>query len=194
MAVIDSSKKEIHFKIVYYGPGQSGKTTSLKQLQKQVGSKKKSDVKKTAAEERTIFFDFLALSSDAIGGFKTRFQVYTVPGQVLYDDARRVLLKGVDGIVFVADAQLEKIQDNMQSFDELRSHLQEMGYTPQEIPLVIQYNKVDMPGVPELNELRKVLNTYHVPDFASVATKGEGVLDAFKECVRQVMLTLKDVA
>jgi len=146
-----------------------------------------------AAEERTIFFDFLALSSQDIGGYKTRFQVYTVPGQVLYDDARRVLLKGVDGIIFVADAQLEKIQDNLQSFEELRAHLQEMGYSPNEIPLVMQYNKVDMPGVPNIDELRKVLNTYHVPDFTSVATKAEGVVDAFKECVKQVMLTLKDV-
>jgi small GTP-binding protein len=194
MAVIDSSKKEINFKIVYYGPGQTGKTTSLKQLQKMVGSQKKTDVKKIAVEERTIFFDFLGLSSDSIGGYKTRFQVYTVPGQVLYDDARRVLLKGVDGIIFVADAQLEKIQDNLHSFEELRSHLSEMGYTMQDIPLVIQYNKVDLPGVPNLEELRKFINTYHVADFSSVATKGDGVVDAFKECVRQVMLNLKDVA
>ncbi|EKD41810.1 MAG: hypothetical protein ACD_73C00515G0002 [uncultured bacterium] len=194
MAVIDSSKKEINFKIIYYGPGQSGKTTSLKQLQKLVGAKNKSDVKKIAAEERTIFFDFLALSSDAIGGYKTRFQVYTVPGQVLYDDARRVLLKGVDGIVFVADAQLEKIQDNLQSFEELRSHLLEMGYAPQDIPTVVQYNKIDLPSVPKLDELRRVLNIFHVPDFASVATKGEGVPEAFKECVKRVMLNLKEIA
>ncbi len=193
MAVIDSTKKEINFKIIYYGPGRSGKSSSIHKLQSLIGSKKKSVVKQIMSDEKTIFFDFLALSSDSIGGYKTHFQVYTVPGQVLYDDARRVLLKGVDGIIFVADAQLEKIQDDLQSLGELKGHLHEMGYSPQEIPMVIQYNKCDLPTVPDLGELRKVLNIYHVPDFTSVATKGEGVVDAFKECIRQVMLTLKDV-
>ncbi len=192
MPVIDSTKKEINFKIVYYGPGRSGKTTSVHFLQNAIGSKKKTAVKKVASSEKTIFFDFLAVSSDSIAGYKTRFQVYTVPGQVLYDDARRVLLKGVDGIVFVADAQLEKMQDNLQSLDELKGHLAELGYTPQEIPLVIQYNKTDLPTSTNLEELRKIINEFHVPDFETIATTGEGILDSFKACVRQVLMTLKE--
>src|SRR3989338_9811988 len=146
MSVINTSKKEINFKIVYYGPGLSGKTTTLQQLQTQVQSKGKSKVKAVPKTEKTLFFDFLPLSSNGIKGFKTRFQVYPVPGQPLYEDSRRLLLKGVDGIIFVADAQLDRIQDNLNSLEELKVLLHEMGYTPQEIPMVIQLNKVDLPN------------------------------------------------
>lgn len=193
MAVIDSKKKEINFKIVYYGPALAGKTTSLQQLQSQVDSKKKTTIKKHPKTEHTLFFDFLPLASGEIGGYKTRFQVYTVPGQALYDQTRRLLLKGVDGIIFVADSQLDRLQDNLQSLEELRHHLQEMGYAPQEIPLVLQYNKRDLPSTPPIEELRKAINLFHVPDFETVATRGTGILDAFKECVKDVMMTLKDV-
>src|SRR3989338_7828496 len=153
MSVINTSKKEINFKIVYYGPGLSGKTTTLQQLQAQVQSKGKSKVKPVSKTEKTLFFDFLPLSSNGIKGFKTRFQVYTVPGQPLYEDSRRLLLKGVDGIIFVADAQLDRIQDNLNSLEELKVLLHEMGYTPQEIPMVIQLNKVDLPNIPPIDEL-----------------------------------------
>lgn len=193
MAVIDSSRKEINFKIIYYGPARSGKTTSIHQLQTRIDSKKKTCIKKTGNSENTIFFDFLALSSDEIGGYKTRFQVYTVPGQVLYDDSRKILLKGVDGIIFIVDSELDRVQDSLQSLNELRTHLQQMGYLPQEIPMVIQYNKRDLGSASPLEELRKMLNTHHVPDFETVATKGEGILDCFKECARQVLFTLKDL-
>ncbi|OGQ07513.1 MAG: hypothetical protein A3G32_01135 [Deltaproteobacteria bacterium RIFCSPLOWO2_12_FULL_40_28] len=193
MAVIDSTKKEINFKIVYYGPAESGKTTTLQELHSSVKSKKKSEVTKASKTERTIFFDFLALKSDSIGGYKTRFQVYTVPGQPLYEDSRRLLLKGVDGIIFVADAQLDRIQDNLNSLEELKVLLHEMGYTPQEIPMVIQLNKVDLPNIPPIDELRKAINIFHVPDFETIATTGSGVHDAFRECVRQVLMTLKDL-
>lgn len=193
MALVDSSKKEINFKIVYYGPARSGKTTSIQQLQAMVQSKKKSKVRPDNKTEKTIFFDFLALASESIGGYKTHFQVYTVPGQILYEASRKTLLKGVDGIIFVADSQIDKLQENLRSFDELMNILQQMGYGPQDIPIVVQYNKRDLPDVPPIEELRRAVNTLHVPDFEAVASKGEGVLDAFKECVKQVVLTLKNV-
>ena len=193
MAVIDSTKKEINFKIVYYGPARSGKTTSIQQLQTLVESKKKSKVQPHPKTEKTIFFDFLALSSQSIGGYKTRFQVYTVPGQILYEDSRKILLKGVDGIVFVADSQLDKLEENLKSLEELKGHLLQMGYSLQELPFVVQYNKRDLPSAPPLEELRKAINPLLVPDFEAVATKGQGVLEAFKECVKQVVLTLKNL-
>lgn len=193
MAVIDSSKKEINFKIVYYGPAYSGKTTSIRQLQNRLNGKK-SGVKKVEAEgQHTLFFDFLALSSSDIGGYKTRFQIYTVPGQVLYEDSRKLLLKGVDGVIFVADSQMEKVGENLSSMTELKSYLQQMGHTVQEVPMVIQYNKRDLPLAPLLEELRKTINVNHVADFETIATQGVGVLEAFKECTRQVLLTLKDL-
>lgn len=192
MAVVDSAKKEINFKIIYYGPARSGKTTSIQQLQIQVASKKKTKVKEKSKTEKTIFFDFLALTSEQIGKYKTRFQVYTVPGQILYEDSRKILLKGVDGIIFVADSQLEKLQDNLQSFEELRGHLQEMGLSPSETPIVLQYNKRDLPNAPPLEELRRAINVYHIPDYESVATSGEGVLEPFQDCLRQVVLSLKN--
>lgn len=193
MAVIDSNKKEINFKIVYYGPAQSGKTTSIHQLQSLIDSKKKSAIRKTEHADHTIFFDFLALSSESIGGYKTKFQVYTVPGQVLYDDSRKLLLKGVDGVIFVADSQLDRVADNLQSLSELRSHIQQMGLKPEEVPMVIQYNKRDLSASSPLDELQKTINIHHVPDFETVAIKGTGVVEGFRECARQVLLTLKDL-
>ncbi|HBF12779.1 MAG TPA: gliding-motility protein MglA [Deltaproteobacteria bacterium] len=193
MAVIDSNKKEINFKIVYYGPARSGKTSSIHAVQEGIQVSKKSKIKKNLETDKTIFFDFLALSSEAIGGYKTKFQVYTVPGQVLYEDSRKLLLKGVDGLLFVADSRLEKLEDNIRSMSELRDHLQAMGYVPGDIPTVLQYNKRDLPSAPQVDELRKTLNIYHWADFETVAIKGQGVVDAFKECVRQVVLNLKEV-
>lgn len=193
MAVIDSDKKEINFKIIYYGPGRSGKTTTIQQLQQLIQAKKKSKVTKIPRTEKTIFFDFLALSSDSIGGYKTRFQIYSVPGQDLYDDARKLLLKGVDGIIFVADSQIDKVQENLQSLEELRGHLRKMGYAPADIPLIIQFNKRDLPHVPAMDELRKSINILHVPDFESVATQGKGVLEPFKECLRDILMSVKDL-
>lgn len=193
MSVINTSKKEINFKIVYYGPGLSGKTTSLQQLQAQVQSKGKSKVKPVSKTEKTLFFDFLPLSSNGIKGFKTRFQVYTVPGQPLYEDSRKLLLKGVDGLIFVADSKLERLKDNLDSIEELRGHIQKMGHTPKDIPMVIQYNKRDLSDACALDELRKVVNTFHVPDYETVAIDGKGILEPFQEVLRQIVLTLKAV-
>ena len=190
--IIDSQNKEINFKIVYYGPGRSGKTTSLYQLRENIKGKIKTRVKKVNENEKTLFFDFLALSSTDIGGYKTRFQIYTVPGQVLYEDSRKLLLKGVDGLIFVADSQIDKLADNLTCLEELKGYLAQMGYNSNDIPIVIQYNKRDLPGTPPLDELRKVINIYHVPDFETVATRGEGIHEAFKECARQVLMNLKE--
>jgi len=191
MSVINTVKKEINFKIVYYGPGLSGKTTTLQQLQTQVQSREKSKIKPAPKTEKTLFFDFLPLSSNGIKGFKTRFQVYTVPGQPLYEDSRRLLLKGVDGVIFVADSKLERLKDNLDSTEELRGHIQKMGYIPKDIPMVIQYNKRDLPDACALDELRKVINTFHVPDYETVALTGKGILEPFQEILRQIILTLK---
>ncbi|MBI2340736.1 MAG: GTPase domain-containing protein [Deltaproteobacteria bacterium] len=191
MSVINTVKKEINFKIVYCGPGLSGKTTTLQQLQNQVQAKSKTKIKSLSKTEKTLFFDFLPLSSNGIKGFKTRFQVYTVPGQPLYEDSRKLLLKGVDGIIFVVDSALERLQDNLDSSEELRNHIQKMGYAPKDIPIIIQYNKRDLPDACALDELRRVVNTFHVADFESVALQGKGILEPFQECLRQVILTLK---
>lgn len=187
MALIDSNKKEINFKIVYYGPALSGKTTSIKQLQKLVGSKKKSKLKPHKQDERTLFFDFLALSSEKLGSYQTRFQVYTVPGQVLYEDSRKLLLKGVDGIIFVADSQIDKIQENLASFKELAGHLDNLGQSLDEVPLVVQFNKRDLDLVPPVDELTNLFKADDVLYFESVALKGEGVLDAFHACIKQIL-------
>lgn len=191
MPIIDSENKEINFKIVYYGPALSGKTTSIQQLNQLVDTKKKSKVKKGAEAERTLFFDFLPLTSSNIKGFKPHFHIYTVPGQELYEHSRKLLLKGVDGIIFVADSQLDKIQENLKSFEELSGILRNLGYGPLDVPLVIQYNKRDLSSTTSLDELRRILNTHHVPDFESSAIKGEGVLNAFQACLKQVLGSLK---
>ncbi len=194
MSVINSAKKEINFKVIYYGPAQSGKTTSLNQLNLQIEAKKKSKIKRVPQTESTLFFDFLPLASSDINGYKTHFQVYTVPGQDLYENSRRILLKGVDGIIFVADSQIDRIEDNVKSLKELAAHLKNMGYALQEVPLVIQYNKRDLDSAVSLDELRRVVNSLHVPDFETTAIKGEGVLPAFQCCLREVVSSLKSLA
>lgn len=193
MPVINPSKKEINFKIVYFGPALSGKTTTLQQLHNQIKSKKKSKVAKIPKTEKTHFFDFLALSSDGIKGYKTRFQIYTVPGQPLYENSRRLILKGVDGVIFVADSQLDRLQDNIDCMEELKGHLKKMGSSLHEVPMIIQYNKRDLNTACPLEEIRKVINTVHVPDYESIAIKGNGILYPFQECLRQVVLTLENV-
>lgn len=192
MSVINSAKKEINFKIVYYGPALSGKTTSLTQLNQALEAKKKSKVKsKTDQTERTLFFDFLPLTSTDIRGFKTHFQVYTVPGQPLYDNSRKLLLKGVDGLIFVADSQIDRLEENIKSMKELAGHLRSMGYSTNDVPIVIQYNKRDLPTSASIDELRRVVNTLHVPDFETSAIKGSGVLEAFQTCIKSVLASMK---
>lgn len=192
MSFINYSAREINCKIVYYGPGLGGKTTNLQYIYDKTNPQAKGKMISLATEtERTLFFDFLPLSLGEIKGFKTRFHLYTVPGQVFYDASRKLILKGVDGVVFVADSQIERMEANIDSMENLRTNLKEHGYDIEKIPLVIQYNKRDLPNAAPLEELRRVLNPRGLPDFEAVAPKGIGVFDTLKAIVKLVLIELK---
>ena len=192
MSFINYSNREINCKIVYYGPGMCGKTTNLQFVYKKTAPNAKGKMISLATEtERTLFFDFLPLALGEIRGFKTRFHLYTVPGQVFYDASRKLILKGVDGVVFVADSQKDRIDANLESLENLKVNLKEQGYSLDELPFVIQYNKRDLPNVSSVEELRKLLNPTGVPDFEAVAAQGKGVFETLKAVAKQVLLELK---
>lgn len=192
MSFINYSSREINCKIVYYGPGLCGKTTNLQYIYARTNPDHKGKMISLATEtERTLFFDFLPLSLGEIRGFKTRFHLYTVPGQVFYDASRKLILKGVDGVVYVADSQIERVEANIESLENLQYNLVEHGYELEKIPYVIQYNKRDLPNVSHVEELRELLNTSKVPDFEAVATTGHGVFDTLKAVAKQVLTELK---
>jgi hypothetical protein len=192
MSFINYSSREINCKIVYYGPGLCGKTTNLQYIYNRTNPEAKGKMISLATEtERTLFFDFLPLSLGEIRGFKTRFHLYTVPGQVFYDASRKLILKGVDGVVYVADSQIERMEANMESVENLRFNLQEQGYDLDKIPYVIQYNKRDLPNVAAVDEMRALLNPTNVPDFEAVSTTGQGVFDTLKAIAKLVLTELK---
>jgi len=192
MSFINYSAREINCKIVYYGCGLCGKTTNLQFIYEKTSSESKGKMISLATEtERTLFFDFLPLSLGEIKGFKTRFHLYTVPGQIFYDASRKLILKGVDGIVFVGDSQAERMDANIESFENMKENLQEHGYDIDNIPYVVQYNKRDLPSAVPVEELRKVLNPSNVPDFEAVATKGIGVFETLKAVIKLVLIELK---
>jgi signal recognition particle receptor subunit beta len=192
MSFINYSSREINCKIVYYGPGLCGKTTNLQYIYNKTNPDAKGKMISLATEtERTLFFDFLPLSLGEIRGFKTRFHLYTVPGQVFYDASRKLILKGVDGVVFVADSQIERMEANLESMENLRTNLAEQGYDLDKIPFVIQYNKRDLPNAADVDELRRLLNPRQVPDFDSSATLGNGVFDTLKAIAKLVLTELK---
>ncbi len=192
MSFINYSSREINCKIVYYGPGLCGKTTNLQHIYTKTNPDLKGKMISLATEtERTLFFDFLPLALGSIRGFKTRFHLYTVPGQVFYDASRKLILKGVDGVVFVADSQIERMEANLESMDNLRINLREQGYELEKIPFVIQYNKRDLPNAAPLDEMRKLLNTLSVPDFEAKAQSGEGVFETLKAVAKGVLTDLK---
>jgi signal recognition particle receptor subunit beta len=192
MSFINYSSREINCKIVYYGPGLCGKTTNLQHIYDNTNPEAKGRMISLETEtERTLFFDFLPLSLGEIRGFKTRFHLYTVPGQVFYDASRKLILKGVDGIVFVADSQVERMDANLESLENLQENLTTEGYDFDTIPKVIQYNKRDMATAVDINYLRRVLNPQNVPDFESIATSGEGVFPTLKTVAKQVLIELK---
>lgn len=192
MSFINYSSREINCKIVYYGPGLCGKTTNLQYIYGKTNPEAKGKMISLATEtERTLFFDFLPLSLGAIRGFKTRFHLYTVPGQVFYDASRKLILKGVDGVVFVADSQNERMDANIESLENLRVNLKEQGYDLDALPYVIQYNKRDLPNAASMEELRGSMNPKAVPDFEAVAPKGVGVFDTLKAVSRLVLMELK---
>jgi hypothetical protein len=192
MSFINYSAREINCKLVYYGPGLCGKTTNLQFIYSKTRPESKGKMISLATEtERTLFFDFLPLSLGEIRGFKTRFHLYTVPGQVFYDASRKLILKGVDGVCFVADSQLERMEANIESLDNLRFNLEEQGYDLDKIPYVIQYNKRDLPSAVPLDELRATLNTNTVPEFEACAVTGEGVFDTLKALAKHVLTELR---
>jgi signal recognition particle receptor subunit beta len=192
MSFINYLSREINCKIVYYGPGLCGKTTNLQYIYNKTNPDAKGKMISLATEtERTLFFDFLPLALGEIRGFKTRFHLYTVPGQVFYDASRKLILKGVDGVVFVADSQIARMEANIESMENLRTNLAEQGYSLDKLPYVIQYNKRDMPSVAPVEELRSVLNPQGVPDFEGVASTGVGVFETLKAVAKLVLTELK---
>lgn len=192
MSFVNYQTKEINCKIVYYGPGLGGKTTNIQHVyQKTSGDAKGNIISLNTENERTLFFDFLPLDLGEIRGFKTRFHLYTVPGQVFYEASRRLILRGVDGIVFVADSQVEKVEANKESLKGLEANLTEQGYDIEKLPLVMQWNKRDLPNVIPVEELEKDLNKWDSPSFEAVAIEGQGVFETLKSVSKLVLMNLK---
>jgi small GTP-binding protein len=180
--------REIHLKLVYYGPGLGGKTANLQYIYSKIDPALKGDlVMLKSREDRTIFFDFLQLEVGQIDGKKPKFNLYTVPGQVHYNHTRKIVLNGVDGIVFVADSQREMMDANLDTLLDLEKQLVMQGKTLQDFPWVIQYNKRDLPSALPVEEMEKKLNLYGVPSFEAVAMTGQGVFTTVKEIIRQVV-------
>ncbi len=190
MSIINYANKEIQFKIVYYGPALGGKTTNLTYIHSQVAPDNRGDMVSLAtAADRTLFFDFLPLHAVVIKGFKTKFQLYTVPGQVIYNATRQLVLRSVDGIVFVADSQWDKMEENVESFRNMEENLAKMNINLDEIPYVLQYNKRDMPNVAPVNYLEYLLNNrkVKVQSFEGCATTGENVFSTLNAISRLLL-------
>jgi signal recognition particle receptor subunit beta len=188
MAVINYSKKEISAKIVYYGPSLCGKTTNIQSIYASIKPDQKGKLVSLATEaDRTLFFDFLPIEIANIRGFKTRLHFYTVPGQVYYNSTRRAVLTGVDGLVFVADSQRDKMEENIESLANLEENLNYYGKSVKTLPLVIQYNKRDLPDVAPVTEMEQILNQDGYPCFEAVATTGEGVLQTLTKITKMVL-------
>ncbi|MCK5912912.1 MAG: GTPase domain-containing protein [Desulfuromusa sp.] len=188
MSFINYASREINCKIVYYGPGLCGKTTNLQFIYNKTAEESKGKMISLATEtERTLFFDFLPLALGEIRGFKTRFHLYTVPGQVFYDASRKLILKGVDGIVFVADSQEERFDANIESLENLKDNLEEQGFDIEKIPFVFQYNKRDLPNANSVEELSDLLNPRKLPELEACAMSGEGVFETLKAVAKLVL-------
>ncbi len=194
MSFINYSSREINCKIVYYGPGLCGKTTNLQFIYEKTNPDVKGKLISLATEtERTLFFDFLPLALGEIRGFKTRFHLYTVPGQVFYNASRKLILKGCDGVIFVADSQEARMDANVESLENLRVNLAEQGLELAKLPYVVQYNKRDLPNAASLEELRRQLNPGGVPDFEACAADGRGVFETLKAVARTVLRDLRQM-
>ena len=192
MSFINYAAREINVKIVFYGPGLGGKTTNLQFIYEKSNPNSKGKMISLATEtDRTLFFDFLPLDLGTVRGFKTRFHLYTVPGQVFYDASRKLILKGVDGVIFVADSQEERMDANMEAIDNLVNNLKSQGYDLQKIPYILQLNKRDLPSAMPVEELKKALSKKNEATFEAVAFKGTGVFETLKECGRLVLAELK---
>jgi signal recognition particle receptor subunit beta len=192
MTFINYASREINCKIVYYGPGLCGKTTNLQYIFDSTAPQSKGKLISLATEtDRTLFFDFMPLELGTVRGFKTRFHLYTVPGQVFYDASRKLILKGVDGVVFVADSQEERMDANIESLYNLEENLQTQGYDLTAIPYVLQLNKRDLPNVVPVADLAAELQRKGEPVVEAVASKGVGVFDTLKAVAKQVLTELR---
>jgi len=192
MSFVNYHTKEINCKIVYYGPGLGGKTTNIQYIYHKTAKDQKSDMITLNTEnERTLFFDFLPLDLGSIRGFKTRFHLYTVPGQVFYEASRKLILRGVDGIIFVADSQIERMEANVESLIGLKKNLQEQNYDISKIPIVFQWNKRDLPNVAPMADMELKLNENAKPSFEAVASSGKGVFETLKMVTKLVLLNIK---
>lgn len=191
MSMINYASREINCKLVYYGPGLGGKTTNLEYVYNKVNPETRGKLISLATEqERTLFFDFLPVDLGSIRGFKTRFHLYTVPGQVYYNASRRLILKGVDGLVFVADSQAERMDANIAALENLYENLSDYGYDPAELPIVLQWNKRDLPSAVPVDELRRQLNPMGLQEHEAVAVSGVGVFDTLKAVSKLVLKSL----
>jgi signal recognition particle receptor subunit beta len=192
LSFINFAAREINCKIVYYGAGLGGKTTNLQHIFDKAADKQKSKMISLATEtDRTLFFDFLPLDLGTVRGFKTRFHLYTVPGQVFYDASRKLILRGVDGIVFVADSQEERMDANLEALDNLQENLKEHSYDFAKMPYVLQLNKRDLPSAMPVESLKQELLRKGEPIFEAVAFQGKGVFETLKEIARQVLVDLQ---
>jgi len=191
MSMINYASREINCKVVYYGSGLGGKTTNLEYVYSRVNPDSKGKMISLATEtERTLFFDFLPIDLGEIRGFRTRFHLYTVPGQVYYNASRRLILKGVDGLIFVADSQSSRLEANIEAMHNLYENMESYGYDVETIPFAIQYNKRDLPDIMPVEELRSVLNPMGVPDFEAIAIEGEGVFQTLSAVSKTVVKSL----
>jgi hypothetical protein len=194
MALINHRAREVHFKIVYYGPGLGGKTTNVRMLHDRLPIERRGRLLSIATEqERTLFFDFLPVDLGQVNGFTTRFHLYTVPGQIYYRHSRRAVLQGADGIVFVADSQPHREPDNLESLEDMAHVLTSIGVTPRQmarIPRVIQYNKRDVPGALPVETMRARLNPTGAPDFEAIAREGKGVPETLRTICKAVLARL----
>jgi small GTP-binding protein len=191
MTFINYAAREINCKIVYYGPGLCGKTTNLQYIYDKTNPGAKGKLISLATEtDRTLFFDFLPLELGTVRGFKTRFHLYTVPGQVFYDASRKLILKGVDGVIFVADSQVERMDANVEAIENLKANLKTQGYDLMNIPYVLQLNKRDLPNVESVEEMKRLLMKKNEPVIEAVASKGPGVFETLKAVAKLVLSEL----
>ncbi len=192
MPLINFATKEINCKIVYYGPGLSGKTVNIKWIYDHIREENRGELITLATEtERTLFFDFVPIEVANVRGFKVRFYLYTTPGQIIYQVSRKLILKGADGIVFVADSQVERRDANLDTLDDMLKNMEELGLSLEETPLVFQYNKRDLPNILPVETLHEDLNRWGCPEFQAIAIRGVGVLETFKEITKQVVKKLR---
>ena len=192
MSLVNPETKEIICQIVYYGPSLGGKTTNVQRIFHETSEEQDGKLEALNAEtERTLFYDFLPLDVGEIRGYRVRFHVFSVPGQVVYDASRKLIMKMLDGIIFVADSQKERMEENINSLRNLEVNLKQQGLDITEIPLVIQYNKRDLPNAMSIDEMRKELNKYNAPEFEATAQDGKGVFESLNSLSKSIITVLK---